>query len=90
MPYGSMLLIILISTGREESWQHHEHVTTQNRTWNMKIDIEDTCHQQDGLGHEGLGIDNVYGLSGESIDTTVEALYRERDKVKFTQSGTKR
>ena len=56
----------------------------------MKIDIEDTCHQQDGLGHEGLGIDNVYGLSGKSIDTTVEALYRERDKVKFTQSGTKR
>lgn len=34
---------------------------------------------------EAWGIDNVYGLPGDSVDTTVEALYRERHKVKFTQ-----
>ncbi|BDR52278.1 pyruvate oxidase [Bombiscardovia nodaiensis] len=34
---------------------------------------------------QAWGIDNVYGLPGDSVDTTVEALYRVRDKVKFTQ-----
>ncbi|WP_396022018.1 pyruvate oxidase [Bombilactobacillus thymidiniphilus] len=34
---------------------------------------------------EAWGIDNVYGLPGDSVDTTVEALYRQRDKIKFTQ-----
>ncbi|OZG50419.1 pyruvate oxidase [Bombiscardovia coagulans] len=33
---------------------------------------------------EAWGIDNVYGLPGDSVDTTVEALYRERDKITFT------
>ena len=31
------------------------------------------------------GIDNVYGLPGDSVDTTVEALYRHQDQIKFTQ-----
>lgn len=34
---------------------------------------------------EAWGIDNVYGLPGDSVDTTIEALYRERAKIKFTQ-----
>lgn len=31
------------------------------------------------------GIDNVYRLPGDSVDTTVEALYRHQDQIKFTQ-----
>lgn len=31
------------------------------------------------------GIRNVYGLPGDSVDTTVEALYRKRTKISFTQ-----
>lgn len=31
------------------------------------------------------GIKNVYGLPGDSVDTTVEALYRKRSEISFTQ-----
>ncbi|KRL37983.1 pyruvate oxidase [Liquorilactobacillus uvarum] len=31
------------------------------------------------------GVKNVYGLPGDSIDTTVDALRRQKDKVKFIQ-----
>ncbi|MFH5810734.1 pyruvate oxidase [Companilactobacillus sp. FL22-1] len=30
------------------------------------------------------GVDNIYGLPGDSVDTTVDALYRAQDKIKFT------
>ncbi|GAJ26767.1 pyruvate oxidase [Liquorilactobacillus sucicola DSM 21376 = JCM 15457] len=31
------------------------------------------------------GVKNVYGLPGDSIDTTVDALRRQKDKIKFVQ-----
>ncbi|MBZ2406292.1 MAG: pyruvate oxidase [Liquorilactobacillus hordei] len=31
------------------------------------------------------GIQNVYGLPGDSIDTTIDALRRQQDKIKFIQ-----
>lgn len=30
------------------------------------------------------GVDNIYGLPGDSVDTTIDALYRAQDKIKFT------
>ncbi|WP_129045650.1 pyruvate oxidase [Companilactobacillus metriopterae] len=30
------------------------------------------------------GIDNVFGIPGDSVDTTIDALYRAKDKIKFT------
>lgn len=35
---------------------------------------------------EARRIDNVFGLPGNSVDITAEALYHERDKIKFTQA----
>ncbi|MEK0307334.1 thiamine pyrophosphate-binding protein [Bifidobacterium favimelis] len=51
----------------------------------MKIDVENQCRRQESQGHGDPRIDNIFGLTGNSVDTMVEALYRERDKVKFTQ-----
>ncbi|WP_257614382.1 thiamine pyrophosphate-binding protein, partial [Oenococcus oeni] len=31
------------------------------------------------------GIKEVYGLPGDSVDTTVDALRRQKDKIKFIQ-----
>ena len=33
---------------------------------------------------EKWGIDNIYGIPGDSVDTTIDALYRAQDKIKFT------
>ncbi|CAJ1179894.1 pyruvate oxidase [Companilactobacillus crustorum] len=30
------------------------------------------------------GVDNIYGLPGDSVDTTIDALYRVQNKIKFT------
>ncbi|ALB29629.1 pyruvate oxidase [Companilactobacillus heilongjiangensis] len=30
------------------------------------------------------GVDNIYGLPGDSVDTTIDALYRVQDKITFT------
>lgn len=30
------------------------------------------------------GIDNVFGIPGDSVDTTIEAMYRAQSKIKFT------
>ncbi|MCH4009913.1 pyruvate oxidase [Companilactobacillus sp.] len=30
------------------------------------------------------GIDNIYGIPGDSVDTTIDAMYRAQDKIKFT------
>lgn len=30
------------------------------------------------------GVDNIYGLPGDSVDTTIDALYRAQDKITFT------
>ncbi|WP_125567015.1 pyruvate oxidase [Companilactobacillus insicii] len=30
------------------------------------------------------GIDNIFGLPGDSVDTTIDAMYRAQDKIKFT------
>ncbi|UQS81976.1 pyruvate oxidase [Bombilactobacillus folatiphilus] len=47
----------------------------------MKINAADKMVQV----MQAWGIDNVYGLPGDSVDTTIEALYRKRDEIKFTQ-----
>lgn len=47
----------------------------------MKINAADKMVQV----MQAWGIDNVYGLPGDSVDTTIEALYRKRDQIKFTQ-----
>lgn len=33
---------------------------------------------------EKWGVDNIYGIPGDSVDTTIDALYRSQDKIKFT------
>ncbi|AUI72498.1 pyruvate oxidase [Companilactobacillus alimentarius] len=33
---------------------------------------------------EKWGVNNIYGLPGDSVDTTIDALYRAQDKIKFT------
>jgi len=30
------------------------------------------------------GIDNIFGLPGDSVDTTIDAMYRAQDRIKFT------